>query len=257
MSKVIEERARTRASNHNKRAARRTAKQAISQEKDLDKIASMRKNNSCPYRDDAKVSNKNLAPLRRWLRAQVGRSWDRVYSEICETIDRRLHPYINVMQDAFEVDGVPWYKHYRGIDCLVPGGELYLHEGLLRQSNNPPFNKSAYKAQFKRPHLVGFVRGSEEVIYRRLNGAWFELKLRKMLPGLSCHDVALKRGFVLSESGNGVMLSYPNLARMIWDKDKENSHREFYGDQKVYCYEKRQLSSREIRKLKLNEREMK
>jgi hypothetical protein len=44
---------------------------------------------------------------------------------------------------------------------------------------------------------------------------------------------------------------------MIWDKDKENSHREFYGDQKVYCYEKRQLSSREIRKLKLNEREMK
>jgi hypothetical protein len=33
--------------------------------------------------------NENLVPLRRYLHAQVGRPWDKVYAEICATIDRR------------------------------------------------------------------------------------------------------------------------------------------------------------------------
>ena len=31
--------------------------------------------------------NENLAPLRRYLRAQVGRPWNNVFSEICAGID--------------------------------------------------------------------------------------------------------------------------------------------------------------------------
>lgn len=258
MSKVLEERARQGASDISKRAARRTAKQAsLELKEDLNKIESMRENTASQgRRDNGKVQNKNLAPLRRWLRSQVGRPWDSVYSEICETIERRLHPYLDVIQDAFEVDGAPWYKHYRGVDCLVPKGALYLHEGTLRQSKNPPLDKSAYRTQFKRPYSVGFVQDSEDLVYRKLKGIWFELKVRKMLPGLSCYDIALKRSFVLTEGGHGVQLCYPNLARRIWDKEKENNHREFYGDLKVFCYEKRQLNSREIQKLNLNEKEL-
>jgi len=33
--------------------------------------------------------NENLAPLRRYLRAQLGRPWNKVFSEICAGIDRR------------------------------------------------------------------------------------------------------------------------------------------------------------------------
>ena len=33
--------------------------------------------------------NENLSPLRRYLRAQTGRPWDKVFSEICANIDRR------------------------------------------------------------------------------------------------------------------------------------------------------------------------
>ena len=33
--------------------------------------------------------NENLAPLRRYLHAQIGRPWNKVYSEICAGIDRR------------------------------------------------------------------------------------------------------------------------------------------------------------------------
>jgi hypothetical protein len=33
--------------------------------------------------------NENLRPLQRYLRSQVGRPWNKVYSEIARTIDRR------------------------------------------------------------------------------------------------------------------------------------------------------------------------
>ena len=33
-----------------------------------------------------KVLNENLAPLRRYLEAQVGRPWDKVYSEIAANL---------------------------------------------------------------------------------------------------------------------------------------------------------------------------
>ena len=33
--------------------------------------------------------NENLAPLRRYLQAQIGRPWNKVFSEICAGIDRR------------------------------------------------------------------------------------------------------------------------------------------------------------------------
>ena len=38
---------------------------------------------------DRKWLNENLRPLERYLAAQVGRPWDKVYAEICAGIDRR------------------------------------------------------------------------------------------------------------------------------------------------------------------------
>ena len=35
------------------------------------------------------ILNENLAPLRRYLHAQLGRPWNKVFSEICAGIDRR------------------------------------------------------------------------------------------------------------------------------------------------------------------------
>ena len=37
---------------------------------------------------EPKVLNENLAPLRKFLRRNVGRPWDKVYSEICAQMDR-------------------------------------------------------------------------------------------------------------------------------------------------------------------------
>ena len=37
-----------------------------------------------PYLADSKALNEHLGPLRRFLRKQLGRPWNKVYSEICE-----------------------------------------------------------------------------------------------------------------------------------------------------------------------------
>src|SRR5205823_5532645 len=39
-------------------------------------------------RNTRKNLRENLAPLRRFLRAQLGRPWDKVYGEICDRINR-------------------------------------------------------------------------------------------------------------------------------------------------------------------------
>jgi hypothetical protein len=44
-----------------------------------------------PYQSDPKSLNEHLGPLRRFLRKQVGRPWNKVYSEICEGL-RAGHP---------------------------------------------------------------------------------------------------------------------------------------------------------------------
>lgn len=39
------------------------------------------------YGDNEKTLNENLSPLKRYLNKQVGRPWDKVFSEICEHVD--------------------------------------------------------------------------------------------------------------------------------------------------------------------------
>ncbi len=64
---------------------------------------------------DTKSFNEHLAPLRRFLQSNVGRPWDKVYSEICRHVDRGnvvqkhilTHLFEYVVTDAILIDGVP------------------------------------------------------------------------------------------------------------------------------------------------------
>lgn len=66
-------------------------------------------------RESRKLLNENLAPLRRFLRRRVGKSWDAVRSEICARITPRSavqkHVLDHVKQMVEEhpvlIDGVP------------------------------------------------------------------------------------------------------------------------------------------------------
>ena len=88
--------------------------------------------------------NENLAPLRRYLHAQVGRPWNKVFSEICANIDRRntvqqhMHQHIDdfIATDVQVRDGrlvdLGKSRRFRSSDAVYQ--DLYVDpiSGLIR-----------------------------------------------------------------------------------------------------------------------------
>ncbi|MDR3634428.1 MAG: hypothetical protein P4L84_11535 [Isosphaeraceae bacterium] len=76
------------------------------------------------WRGCAKSLNEHLGPLRRYLDSQVGRPWNKVFSEICAHINRnsavqdhvRDHVEDYVVRHVILIDGVP---------CFGEGGWAY------------------------------------------------------------------------------------------------------------------------------------
>jgi len=91
--------------------------------------------------------SENLAPLRRWLAAQVGRPWNNVFSEICAKIDRGNAVQYHILQHIeddlavrawFAEDGRLWYAARSGRPELLGvrwSPRLYVcpRSGLVRR----------------------------------------------------------------------------------------------------------------------------
>jgi hypothetical protein len=75
--------------------------------------------------------NENLAPLRRFLHAQIGRPWNKVFSEICAGIDRRntvqqhIHQHISDFT-AIDVD----VRNGRLVDLAADRRFLWNDDGI-------------------------------------------------------------------------------------------------------------------------------
>ena len=137
-----------------------------------------------PYRSPKQL-NEHLGPLRRYLDSQVGRPWDKVFSEICQHINRS-----NPVQDHVR-DHVEDYvvRHVVVIDgelCTGGGGrfgwrygiplcDLFGHHrwyvcpgtGLLKRV--PPRPKPV---EDDRPKPPAYVRVSDRLQCRFLDGRW-------------------------------------------------------------------------------------
>lgn len=90
-----------------------------------------------------KALNENLAPLRRYLERQVGRPWDKVYSEIRAHLDARKATGLHILQHL---------EDYVDVNCVQEGDitltlragmftrvrDLYVHPktGLLRKAKH-------------------------------------------------------------------------------------------------------------------------
>jgi hypothetical protein len=108
---------------------------------------------------DHKSFSDVLGPLRAYLRKQVGRPWDKVWSEICATLDRRsltgLHIFDHIEQEVekhtrFGVDGkIYGHRHWSGWDWPVNG--LYAHPrtGLLCYKARPKYRWSRSEREFR------------------------------------------------------------------------------------------------------------
>jgi hypothetical protein len=181
------------------------------------------------FNGDFKGLSENLAPLRRYLQSQVGRPWNKVYSEVCERINPNSAVQLHIWQHLI---------HYVCTNPYVISGEVGKgwrwypfvvdpRTGLLRENPKRRRGSMAKKPVPDADRVT--VDGQHE--YRRLNGLWFELRLAPVPLGRDVFDMAMRQN-----------------VRLIPDSLLRSN----YGAM-VYTASKRQLNKREIRTLRLNE----
>jgi hypothetical protein len=202
--------------------------------------------------------NENLSPLRRYLHAQVGRPWNKVFAEICAQIDRRhtvqqhIHQHIRqfIAVDVGVRDG-------RLVDLTVPLYDdevrqpLYVdpRTGLIRP--NKGYRSWQRAAAEKRRREVAEIAARRRVLDERtmlmlLDGIWFQVVVdalprerlieviadgrpQRQLAAESRYDAVLRRHVSRAVRGDGERCA------------------QLYGARQLYAVSKRQLSSREIR----------
>ena len=127
--------------------------------------------------------SENLRPLRRYLDAQVGRPWDKVYAEIRRFVDADSAVQLHILQHLYDDlavrvrrddNGVLWYQERWGRPGRIDarrGPDLYVcpDTGLIRRVKRrrmpdvPPPPPD---------HLPGTGPDHE---YRELAGQWYEV----------------------------------------------------------------------------------
>jgi hypothetical protein len=211
--------------------------------------------------------NENLNPLERYLHAQIGRPWDKVYSEICRTIDGRstvkqhvlLHIEDFVVVRTKLVEGIVVTLHRGWLSCMPledVDTDLYVHpvSGLLLR-NRAYARKCEAGRQSRRRQAVADaadrrVLDAERQLHR-IDGIWYLVDV-EALP---------EERYV--KSGSGATASLRPVYDKRWDvvrkamvainhdwvdsKDGQPSNQTLYGDIKLFGVSKRQLDSRELR----------
>jgi hypothetical protein len=204
MAKVIVERPRIGSRGRGKPKGYRKALQKLSDDGPPSREGMRRR-----WQGQTKGLNEHLGPLRRYLNAQVGRPWDKVFSEICAHINRnsavqdhvRDHVEDYVTTHVVLVDGVPCHGVGREYGEPLHAQRWMLRywyvcprTGLLRRITSPKRRSSGRAPKKDYPR---FVRVNEALVCKRIEGAWYLVDLRP-LPSLlrdrdRVRDVVLDR----------------------------------------------------------------
>lgn len=166
-----------------------------------------------PYGWDIKHLNEHLGPLRRYLQSQVGRPWDRVFSELCKHINRN-NPVQDHVRDHVEdfvetsviiEDGIPFatpdrergWRRYLWSDRPLRQ-ELYVcpRTGLLKRTPRVS-RKPKPSTSHHRP-----VRLDKTHFCKVIDGEWCLVTVRPIPADrtlLQCknHDVVLNKSVTM------------------------------------------------------------
>jgi hypothetical protein len=216
-----------------------------------------------------KYLNENLAPLRRYLASQVNRPWDKVYSEICATIDARSTVKQHVLQHiedfvALDTDWVEtpdggkvvvrgwrWSKQHRFVEDS--NFQLFVHPrtGILLRNRRYASWSARRKERLKQEAVQPVRRVLCSLAQLHLvDGVWYHVVLAT-LPTARVQSVNVNGTW---EHGLAHDLCW-DVLRKEWvsrvyppHHQSQVSSEELYGAPFLYATEKRQLSSRELRK---------
>jgi hypothetical protein len=192
-----------------------------------------------------KSLNENLAPLRRYLERQVDRPWDKVWSEICarlrpdSTVQQHVRDHVSdfVAAKTFTKDGVVWAsgdgRFYSAPHPLKESwATLFVdpRSGLLRR-NKYYQTRRQFKAKVQERAQRMRELSPTAQIHRFGKHGWWEVVLT---------HTKLDR-YAIRKSGLDVVIQSGFSSLMPHD---------LYGREGVYAIAKRQLSKREIARLK-------
>lgn len=199
--------------------------------------------------------NENLRPLERYLEKQVGRPWDKVYSELSQGIDRRstvqqhVHEHVGdfVAVTVVAIDGKPhatarWGDPRPLADRWAPRFYVEPRTGLLQVNT---WRERIRREQDRKPR--GDIDHRRELgpflQLHRLAGLWYEVDLAPIPPdadGSGVFDVVSRQRVVTV--GRQVK------GRQTEGKQIAHCDPESYGKDDVYAWRKRQLGAAELRR---------
>ncbi|MBW4614292.1 MAG: hypothetical protein KME21_13670 [Desmonostoc vinosum HA7617-LM4] len=186
----------------------------------------------CPYllkpRRKTKYFSDHLGPLYRWLRSQVGKPWNNVYSELSYRLNATTlsgqhilsHVWDFVELNVVLIDGIPYrkdnHKHRLGEFNWRWRKQLYVHpeQMILCQIEKIP-----NQPEIKRNNLVILDPYHQ---YHLLNDIWYLITLADFPATQLAFDVLLK-----------AVINYETA-------------RQQYG-RKIYAISKRQCNKKEIK----------
>ena len=187
------------------------------------------------HKGHTKYFSEHLGPLRRFLEKQVGRPWDKVFAEICQHIrvdsamqsHVRDHVFDFVEIHVTEIDGVVCHGSGWHIGRPLESGGRWMQfyacprTGILR--------KLRVRATKSTQRPVEQFAIDEMHEYRLLDGLWYLVEYRPVTA-----DSNGARDMV-----SGERVQYP----LGWSNGR------YFGRTK-YAARRRQLNTREIRRLK-------
>jgi hypothetical protein len=210
--------------------------------------------------------NENLAPLRRYLRSQVGRPWNKVFSEICAGIDRRNTVQQHIHQHIHDFIAVDVGVHEdQWVDLSNRGGfrpngagiyqELFVdpHSGLIRVNND--YRSWRRSVAERRQREQAEIDARRRVLDLRtllllVDDVWFCVEVDE-LPQRYCVEKIIDgkpHRHVLAEGRYDVILRR-RISRAMSDELRQCKY--LYGSDEVYAVSKRQISKREMRRHQL------
>lgn len=198
---------------------------------------------------NGKYLSEYFPPLLGFLRKNVGRPWDKVFSEICE----HLSPSSTVQKHVFDhllgdfvvtnphfVGKIPYHPEYRTSEVHW----FYVdHAGLLKNNNSDKAKARRNRDRKRTRNQDKRKRINDHEEYRKINGAWFHVWYDHLRVGERGYDVIQKKEFQVSRWG-------------CWELQRKNGKATKGGkdlmDTYRLCVDKKQISKREIRVEGLN-----
>jgi hypothetical protein len=237
MAKVIVERPRFGSRIHGKPKGYRRSVQRLGEEG-----GPIREGMKRRCRGDRKTLNEHLGPLRRYLDSQVGRPWDKVFSEICAHINRgsavqdhvRDHVEDYVTTHVLLIDGVlcngePGWKYGRPLhEFRYRPWYVCPRTGLLRRVKVTSRKRQRRPKQESPPK---FISVGKTLQCRFLDGGWHLVTLQPLPNPL--HEWGCIRAV-------DVLLNRP-VAQLT-----PQEARRYYGAE-VYAVGVRRLARKELR----------